>query len=64
MADYDPWGSDYYVIRSDLFPTNTETDGDGDVEADEPQTSEDSAGQRIAPLGMLVSLFVVAFAMV
>merc|ERR1712216_693168 len=24
LSEYDPWGSDYYVIRSDLFVTETE----------------------------------------
>ena len=28
MADYEPWGADYYVIRPDLFVTDvTASDG-------------------------------------
>uniref|UniRef100_A0A7S4JSI8 Solute-binding protein family 5 domain-containing protein n=1 Tax=Odontella aurita TaxID=265563 RepID=A0A7S4JSI8_9STRA len=27
MADYEPWGSDYYVIRSDLFLSNPSNEG-------------------------------------
>jgi peptide/nickel transport system substrate-binding protein len=32
MADYKPWGSDYYVVRADLFATVVETNGDLDPE--------------------------------
>ncbi len=30
MADYEPWGSDYYIIRPDLMPQIVETDGVAD----------------------------------
>lgn len=30
MKDYEPWGSDYYVIRPDLFISPPEEEGEGD----------------------------------
>jgi peptide/nickel transport system substrate-binding protein len=53
MADYEPWGSDYYVIRPDLFVREAEMDG-------EPVMEKDSSGNRGFGVGMLVSAMILA----
>ena len=41
MADYEPWGSDYYVIRADLFASDVETNGDHDHDDHDPHDDHD-----------------------
>ena len=44
MADYDPWGSDYYVIRPDLFLAKPSSEGGSVGEDDSPSSSSSHNG--------------------
>ena len=41
MDSYEPWGSDYYIIRSDLFVTDPQTavEGNRDSDGDDDEES-------------------------
>ena len=39
MADYQPYGADYYVIRPDLFVKQIATDGEEEVDVLKDDTS-------------------------
>jgi len=43
MADYEPWGSDYYVIRSDVFIEGSSTE----VSPTEPDSSSTGSGSNV-----------------
>jgi peptide/nickel transport system substrate-binding protein len=58
MAEYEPWGSDYYVIRSDLMLPETSTSTDGSTNA--TVAKSDSFSSRNFARGILVSLMIVA----
>ena len=40
MDSYEPWGSDYYIIRSDLFVTDPQTDVEGNRDSDDDDDEE------------------------
>ena len=55
MKDYEPWGSDYYVIRSDLFVSAV-----SDLEV---ESASQSSGNRNSAKGMIMALLMVGLKM-
>lgn len=55
MANYEPWGSDYYVIRPDLFIKEAEMYGESVVE---------SSGNRSFGVGIMASLMILTLSFV
>ena len=60
MKDYEPWGSDYYVIRSDLFvsPAKSDEGASSDVQ------DLESSGSFKAGHGMVTSLLILLIVVV
>jgi len=52
LADYDPWGSDYYVIRADLFAKETMMDGEPATVAPVEESVSSSASMDEEPAAM------------
>ena len=61
MKDYDPWGSDYYVIRPDLFLSEVATSDEGEVRGDASVLEDNGASfvkKASATTVMLLSYWV------
>ena len=55
MEDYQPWGSDYYVIRPDLFVSQPVTDNENPAEIESNSPSSASSLQVVGL--MLLALY-------
>ena len=56
MEDYQPWGSDYYVIRPDLFVSQPVTDNENPAEIESNSPSSASGRRQVVGL-MLLALY-------